>query len=58
MDVKEIKCLFQWWEKHESMLTTMAFFAFQILGIMESKIETNKTFSLVDTLTNLKICHL
>jgi hypothetical protein len=58
MDVKEIKCLFQWWEKHESMLTTMAFFAYEILGIMGSKIETKKTFSLVDTLVNLRICCL
>jgi hypothetical protein len=37
------------------MLTTMVFFAYQILGIMGSKIETKKTFSLVDTLVNLSI---
>jgi hypothetical protein len=25
MDVKDIKCSLQWWEKHESMFPTMSF---------------------------------
>jgi hypothetical protein len=29
MDVKNIKCPFEWWEKHESMLPTIGFLACQ-----------------------------
>ncbi len=48
MDVKEIKCPLQWWEKHESM-----FLICQVLGIVESQIEIEKNFYLVGILTNL-----
>ncbi len=36
VDVKEIKCHLQWWQKHESMFPTMGFFSCQILGIVGS----------------------
>jgi hypothetical protein len=39
MDVKEIKCHLQWWQKHESMFPTMGFLACQILGIVGSQIK-------------------
>jgi hypothetical protein len=40
VDVKEIKCPLQWWQKHESMFPTMGFLARQILSIVGSHIET------------------
>ncbi len=27
LDVKDIKCLFQWWQKHEAMFPTFGFLA-------------------------------
>jgi len=44
MDVKDIKCSFQWWEKHESMFPTIWLFACQILNIVGSQIETEMIF--------------
>jgi len=40
----EIKYLFQWWQMHESIFTTINFFARQILGIVDSQIEIEKLF--------------
>jgi hypothetical protein len=40
VDVKDIKCPLQWWEKHESMFLTIGFHARQIFKIVESQIET------------------
>jgi hypothetical protein len=39
VDPKEIKCLLQWWQKHESMFPTIGFLVGQILGIVGSQIE-------------------
>jgi hypothetical protein len=36
LDVKNIKCIFQWWHKHEVMFLIVGFLAQQILGIIES----------------------
>ncbi len=58
MDVKDIKCPLQWWEKHESMFPTSSFCAKQILGIVGSQIEIEKIFSLARILTSLRRCHL
>ncbi len=58
MDLKEIKCLVQWWQKHESMFPTMGFLARQILGIVGSQIEAKRIFSLARILTNLRRCRL
>jgi hypothetical protein len=44
MDNKDIKCLLQWWEKHESMFPTVGFLACQILIIIDSQIKTKKIF--------------
>ncbi len=44
MDAKDIKCPFQWWEKHESMFLTIGFLACQILIIIDSQIKTKKIF--------------
>jgi hypothetical protein len=44
VDVKDIKCLLEWWAKHESIFPTMAFFACQILGIVSFQIETKRFF--------------
>jgi len=34
LDIKDIKCPLQWWQKHEVMLLTIGFLARQILGIV------------------------
>jgi hypothetical protein len=34
VDSKEIKCPFQWWEKHETMFPNVGFLTHQILGII------------------------
>jgi hypothetical protein len=39
MDSKEIKCLFQWWAKHEIRFLIVGFLACQILGIVGSQIK-------------------
>jgi hypothetical protein len=39
LDVKDIKCLLQWWQKHEAMFPIVGFLAQQILGIVGSQIE-------------------
>jgi hypothetical protein len=36
LDVKDIKCLFQWWQKHETMFLIVGFLVQHILGIIES----------------------
>jgi hypothetical protein len=58
VDPTKIKCSLQWWQKHESMFPNVDFLAQQILGIIESQIETKKIFSLVSIFTNLRRCHL
>jgi hypothetical protein len=47
MDTKNIKCPFEWWEKHESVFPIVEFLAYQILKIVGSQIEIEKVFSLV-----------
>jgi len=47
VDVKDIKCLFQWWEKWEFMFfSKVGFFARKILGTMNSQIKIERIFSL------------
>jgi len=58
MDPKNIKCLFQWWGKHETMFLIIGFLVRQILGIVRSQIETKLIFSLVGIFTNLRRCCL
>jgi hypothetical protein len=58
VDVKDIKCLLEWWAKHKSLFPTVVFLARQILGIVDSQIETEKKNSLVEILTNLRKCRL
>jgi len=55
VDGKDIKCLLEWWKKHESMLV---FFSRQILGMISSQIEIERIFFLIHIFTNLKKCHL
>jgi hypothetical protein len=55
MDVKNIKCPLQWWEKHENMFH-IGFFVKKILRIIESQIEMNNVFSLIIILTILRRC--
>jgi hypothetical protein len=56
VDVKDIKCLFQWWEKHESMFFIVGFIVHKILNIVGSQIEFEKIFSLVGILPNIRRC--
>jgi hypothetical protein len=58
LDVKDIKCPFQWWEKNEYMFPPIGFYARQILGIFRSQIEMKRIFSLVGILTSFKRCCL
>ncbi len=58
LDVKDIKCPFQWWQKHDAMFLTFGFLAWQFFGIVESQIETERIFPLVGILTNLRRCRL
>jgi hypothetical protein len=53
---KDIKCLFQ--KKHETMFPIVAIYAYQILKIVESQIETNRIFSLIKIHVNIRKCHL
>jgi hypothetical protein len=43
---KKIKCLLQWWAKHETMFIIVDFLAQEILRIVVSQIETKKIFFL------------
>jgi hypothetical protein len=47
VDLKEIKTLPQWWEKHESTFPIVVFLATQILRIIGSQIEIEHIFSLI-----------
>jgi hypothetical protein len=47
MNAKNIKCPFEWWEKHESMFPTVGFLAYQIKKIVGSQIEIKKIYSLI-----------
>jgi hypothetical protein len=58
LDVKDIKCLVQWWQKHEAMFPTIRFLAQQILGIVGSQIKIEMIFYLAETFTNLRRCCL
>ncbi len=58
VNVKDIKCPLQWWEKHESMFPIVGFCARQILGIVGFQIEIERIFSLAGILTSLRRCHL
>jgi len=55
---KYIKCLLEWWRKHETMFSTIGFLVKYILGIVNFQIEIFKFFSLVKILINLRRCHL
>jgi len=50
VDLKEIKNPLQWWEKHESRFSIVAFLAWQIRGITGAQIETTHIFSLTGNL--------
>jgi hypothetical protein len=56
MDAKEIKNPLQWSQKHESIFPIVSFFAWQILGILGSQIETKRIFSITNTFTNHRRC--
>jgi hypothetical protein len=56
LDVKDIKCPLQWWQKHEAMFLIVGFLAPHILGVVGSQIETKRIFSLVGILSNLRRC--
>jgi hypothetical protein len=57
-EIKDIKCLLDWWAKHEPFFRIIAFLTCQILGIVGFKINTKNIFSLTRIFTNLKRCHL
>jgi hypothetical protein len=57
VDVKDIKCIFQWWEKYENMFPPIGLYVRQILGIFRSQIEMKRIYSLVGILTSCKRFH-
>jgi hypothetical protein len=58
MNAKGIKCLLEWWKKHETMFPTFGFLTRKILRIISFQIEIENFFSHVGIFTNLKrICH-
>jgi hypothetical protein len=58
MNVKEINCPLQGWQKHESMFLIVGFLGREILGIVRSELETEIIFSLTSILTNVRKCQL
>jgi hypothetical protein len=49
---------FQGLKKHETMFPIVAIYAYQVLKIVESQIETNRIFSLITIHDNIRKCHL
>ncbi len=58
MDVNDIKCPLQWWEKHKNMFPTVGFCARKLLRIVGFQIEIKKIFPLIGILTSLQRCCL
>jgi hypothetical protein len=58
VDAKDIKCPSKWWQKHNTMFSTIGFLINQLLEIVGFQIETKRNFSLVKIFINLKKCHL
>jgi hypothetical protein len=58
VNAKYIKCPLEWWRKHKTMFSTIDFLARQMLGIVNSQIETNNLFFLVGFVTKSRRCHL
>ncbi len=58
MDPKDIKCLLEWWKKHETMFPIIGFLVKHILEIANFQIETVNLFPLTKNLTNLRKSHL
>ncbi len=58
LDVKDIKCHFQWWQKHETMFSTIGFLACHVFGVAGSQIIIERISSLVGILINPRRCHL
>jgi hypothetical protein len=57
VDVKNIKCPLQWWEKHENMFPTIGLCARKFLRIVGFQIETKIIFFKTRILTSLKRCY-
>ncbi len=58
MDVKDIKCPLQWWEKTWKHVSYSYFCPRQILGLVGSQIEIERIFSLFGILTSIRRCCL
>ncbi len=54
LDIKDIKCPLQLWQKHEAMLSTIGFLTWHTLGVVEFQIETKIYLLLVGIFTNLR----
>jgi hypothetical protein len=58
VDAKDIKCLLEWWKKHETIFPIIGFLVKHILEIVKFQIEPMNLFPLTKNLTDLKKCHL
>jgi len=47
VDAKDIKCLLEWWKKHETIFPIIGFLVKHILEIVNFQIETMKFFPLL-----------
>ncbi len=54
MDAKDIKCLLECWNKHETMFSIIGFLVKHILEIVNFQIETVNLFPLTKILTNFE----
>jgi hypothetical protein len=56
--VKDIKCLLEWWAKHESLFPNVVFLFIKFVALLVLKYKIERKFSLFGIITNLKGCHL
>jgi hypothetical protein len=54
LDRKDIKCLLDWWVKHESVFSTIAYLAHQILDIVGLQIKIERIFFWLVSLQTLR----
>jgi hypothetical protein len=47
VDAKDIKCLLEWWKKHETIFPIIGFLVKRMLEIVNFQLETMKIFPLL-----------
>jgi hypothetical protein len=57
LDVKDIKCLVQWWQKHEAMFLIVGFLTQIFLSVVGFQTEMKECFLWLEYLTTLGDVH-